>query len=595
MKTRLNLLISLLLAVGLILSACGAPAAAPATESNTTNAAADAVPADVPQELRVASPFFSGQAGGDMAELDPPRRGTWSFHSLLWAPLVWGDTAGNPNPEKSLARSWEISEDGTVYTFHLRPDAVYSDGTPITARDVVLDFGHYAMLMHPEARGYRDNFGTGRRLYFDIVGFMEFLDDNPYEEFGTGEEGAIPGIVALDDHTVEITLEQPAENFIRRLAAAFAVFKPEDLWAGADAEYDLLDYWTTKAAASGPYKISEAVPGESYTMVPNENYFGPKPTIEKITVLHVSDDVNTILTAFGNQELDMVNFAITGDFARQAYGDAILNPQLVEIPTWIVEQFWVTPNVPLDDVHVRRAFSMAIDKDTLIKILNAGAELPLHRRVNMHRNPGVPHCVEETAAVTALPFDPEAAKAELEQSEYYPDVLDMEIHMLSRRPDQLVQLEAVQKMLQDNLGLTNITIHTEEVADMMNPPFPLHLWLNNQQPWYADITDTLRNMAFFIRDEPWQPDEHRAFVDTAYIPELRTTVEESITETDPAVRCELIAKAGQIWNDEVFSLDFGIPVAYYLIAPWVQGELEWYQNAGQGKPLNIEDWSIGAR
>lgn len=252
MKTRLNLLISLLLAVGLILSACGAPAAAPATESNTTNAAADAVPADVPQELRVASPFFSGQAGGDMAELDPPRRGTWSFHSLLWAPLVWGDTAGNPNPEKSLARSWEISEDGTVYTFHLRPDAVYSDGTPITARDVVLDFGHYAMLMHPEARGYRDNFGTGRRLYFDIVGFMEFLDDNPYEEFGTGEEGAIPGIVALDDHTVEITLEQPAENFIRRLAAAFAVFKPEDLWAGADAEYDLLDYWTTKAAASGP-------------------------------------------------------------------------------------------------------------------------------------------------------------------------------------------------------------------------------------------------------------------------------------------------------------------------------------------------------
>ncbi len=98
-----------------------------------------------------------------MAELDPPRRGTWSFHSLLWAPLVWGDTASTPNPAKSLAESWDVSDDGTVYTFHLRPNAQYSDGTSITARDVALSFGHYAMLMHSEARGYRDN--TDHRAY----------------------------------------------------------------------------------------------------------------------------------------------------------------------------------------------------------------------------------------------------------------------------------------------------------------------------------------------------------------------------------------------------------------------------------------------
>ena len=54
------------------------------------------------QTLRVAAQFFSAQ-GGDLASLDPARRGTWSFHSLLWAPLVWTDTAGNPDPQKSIA------------------------------------------------------------------------------------------------------------------------------------------------------------------------------------------------------------------------------------------------------------------------------------------------------------------------------------------------------------------------------------------------------------------------------------------------------------------------------------------------------------
>ena len=47
-----------------------------------------------------------------------------------------------------------------------------------------------------------------------------------------------------------------------------------------------------------------------------------------------------------------------------------------------------------------------------------------------------------------------------------------------------------------------------------------------------------------------------------------------------------------MWNDTAFSLDYAIQMGYYLIAPWVQGDIHWYQNAGQGKPLNIEDWWI---
>ena len=690
------------------------------------------------QELRVAAAFFAGTGfggiggGGDMAELDPVRRGTWSFHSLLWTPLIAGDTEGNIIPEKSLAESYEVSEDGTVYTFHLRPDAKYSDGTPITAQHVVDVFGYVALMTHPEARGWRDNYGPGKRFFWDIVGFLDATQEEncPYQPFGVCE---VEGIKALDDHTVEITLTEPSESFIRRVQVSIGIFHPEDMLAGMEADYDMLDFWTAHARNSGPYKVNRFRSGEGYEMVPNEYYFGPKPKITKINVLAVSQDVNTILTAFANKELDMVPYSIPGSAVRQAMSDPNMSSTMVQIPTWIVNQFWVTPNPPLDDIHVRRAFSMALDREVLLNVLNAGADQPLHLPTNMHRSefvphceeetaavgplpfdpemakaeleqskywpdvldmeihlwsqnpiltafankeldmvpysiPGsavrqamsdpnmsstmvqiptwivnqfwvtpnpplddihvrrafsmaldrevllnvlnagadqplhlptnmhrsefVPHCEEETAAVGPLPFDPEMAKAELEQSKYWPDVLDMEIHLWSQNPGDLAQLEVLQTMLQENLGMNKVTIHTEVMSDPTNPPYPLHIWFNNQQPWYPDLTDTLGNMTKNMKDKPWEPDDKRQFNDVAYEPDLRDLIDQAKAENDPAKKCELVGQAGQKWNDTAFSLDFGVQMGYYLIQPWVQGDLQWYGNAGQGKPMNIEDWWV---
>ncbi|MCP4398856.1 MAG: ABC transporter substrate-binding protein [bacterium] len=550
------------------------------------------------QELKVAPAFFAGTGfggvagGGDMAMLDPVRRGTWSFHSLLWVPLIAGDTEGNVIPEKSLAESFEISDDGTVYTFNLRPDAVYSDGTPIVAQHVVDVLGYYAMMTHSKAIGYRSNFGPGKRFYWDVVGFMDAIKDEncPYEQFGSCE---IEGVNAVDDHTVTIALTAPSDSFLKRLQVGIAIFKPEDMFAGKGVEYGPLDFWTAHAAGSGPYKMGKFRAGEGYEMVINENYFGPKPQITKITVLAVSQDVNTILTAFANRELDMVPFSIPADGVRQAAVDPYLAETMVQIPTWIVEQFWMTPNAPLDDIHVRRAFTMAVDRDTLIEVLNAGSPVVLHERTNMHRSPAVPHCSDETAAVEPLPFDTKMALEELKKSKYWPDVLNMEINLYSRNQDDLTQMEIFQSMLQTNLGLKKVTVHTEQVADRMNPPFPVHFWYNTQQPWYADLIDTMGNMPLkHMHDKPWKPDDIRPFIGLSYEPELKELIARARDENDPEKRCELVGKAGQMWNDTAFSLDYAIQMGYYLIAPWVQGDIHWYRNAGQGKPLNIEDWWI---
>jgi ABC-type transport system substrate-binding protein len=540
-------------------------------------------------ELRVAPSYFAGNNNaGDLASLDPARRGNWSFHSLLWSQLVAITTDGTPIPERSVADSWEISDDGTVYTFNIRDNAMFSDGTPITAQAIVDGLGYLAMMNHGEARGVRDNFGSARRLLFDVVGMLEFTDQVEYNPFGTGP---VEGIKALDERTVEITLEAPSINFLARLGVAFAVFNPADMLAGADAEYGPSDFWTSSAVNSGPYKLVEAVPGESYVMEPNENYFGPMPQVERITCLAVSQDMNTVLIAFANEQVDLVSVPLNGSIARQAIGDPQLSQYLVEVPEWRVEQFWMTPNVPLDDVHVRRAISMAFDRESLINVLNSGVDLPLHRPVNMHRSPNVPHCIDETAEVTMLPFDPEAAKAELAMSKYGEDVVNMELHVLSQNPQDLVSLEVFKAMMEQNLGWTNVTLHTEQVPDMMNPPFPLHFWYNTQQPWYPDITDTLQNMVFLMRDEPWEDDDHRPFVTVGYEPELKDLVEAAIAENDSDARCALVQEAGQLWNDVALSLDFGIPVSYYLVSDKVN-DIEFYGNAGQGKPINVENVTV---
>jgi len=568
--------------------------AAPAKAAEPAKAPAAAAPAASSEKAEkqelVVFPSFMGNPF-DAAELDPARRGTWGFHSLLWAPLVFGDTAGNVIKEKSLAESWEISPDGKTYTFKLRKGAKYSDGSPITAKDFEVFFGYLAMMATKDAAGYRDNFGSAKRLLFDIVGLLDSTKDVPYNEFGASK---VPGVKAVDDATLQITLTAPAENFIKRLTVSVVAVSPKAFEEAQKTKYDLNDYWPAHTIYSGPYKVTEVKPGESYVMAPNENYFGPKPTITKITNRFVSADVNTVLTAFGNKEIDLWAATISADGVRQAQKDPYMGQALTEIATWFVAQLWTTPNEPLDDVHVRRALSMAINKEALVKLLNAGSNKELYRVVNTHRNPGVPHCEKETAAVKAYAYDVAKAKEELKQSKYGAAVTDMELHLYAPTPAELMIMEPVQKMLQENLGFKKVTIHNERVPDLNKPPFPIHLWYNTQQPWFPDLSDTIHNMAIYLRDKEWATGEARRYIDVPYLPKIKDLDAKSLVEQDPAKKCQIIQELLTNWNDDVFSLDFAMPVGYYLVAPWVK-DVEWYGNAGQGKPLNWEKMWIAKR
>jgi ABC-type transport system substrate-binding protein len=537
------------------------------------------------QEIRAIAPG----AWGDAASFDPTRWGNWGWNTQLWAPLLAGDSEGNVVPEKSLAEGFDVSDDGTVYTFYLREQAKFSDGTPIVAQELVDNLGYWAMMYHPKAMGYKGNYGNAKLFFHDVVGLLDAAKDAEYDEFGILP---VPGAEAVDDFTLRLTLKQPPNDFILRMTFSFNVFKTADMLAGKDAEYGLNEYWPataeTSCATSGPYKIAKFVPGDRVELVPNEYYFGPKFNLSKITLYNISD-ANTQLAAFANRELDVIGQGLQGDALRQALADSYLNSCLARGSANQIHQFWVTATPPLDDVHARRAFSMAIDRDTLLKIKNAGAPIELYMPVKMHVSPELPSCQEEAAQVEMLPFDPAQAKEELQKSEYWPDVVDMEINIATfANAANLPECEAVQAMLTENLGMNNVVVRQEQLPDLTNPPFPLHLWRNAQSPWYPSLAVLLLNMAALSPDEPWDTSQNRSFVDPPYVPELEEKVNEAMLAQTMAEKCKLCAEAGQIWNDQVFSLDIWTPSVYVLIAPWVK-ELEFKADASRGEPFGLEN------
>jgi ABC-type transport system substrate-binding protein len=496
--------------------------------------------------------------------LDPAIRGWYNELTLLWMPLVGGDENFNPN-SSGLAESWDISEDGIVYTFHLNPDAKFSDGSPITAEDAAWSLGYLIMMGHPDTYGQNGNYAWTRFYGDRILGANAYFNgEEPFERFAAAE---VEGINVIDDHTLEITLTQPYPAFLGMLVELSNIMHPESVMAGQDEEYAEEDWWTTEenAVFSGPFMLESLDPGERMVMVPNPHFHGPEPYLDRIEVIWGGDE-NTALALFQNGEVDVITRMLGADALREAFADTYLRESMHGFgDNTLIAQFWITPYPPMDDVHVRRAVSMAIDREALINVLNAGEEI--WQGTTGHFIPTLPPCIDAKQATEPLPFDPEAAREELMLSSYGEDVLDMELNIAQSIGGEPVLNQTVQRMLQENLGLTNVQIRTETVTDWVNPPFATHMWFNNQGEGHPDPRFTVGNMIVTIPTEP--PEPPMPVVTGSYIPELTTLYDELLAAETMDEACSVMEDIYDTWNQEVMSLDFGqVPFAY-LVQPWV--------------------------
>ena len=274
----------------------------------------------------------------------------------LYEGLTIYDAKGEIVP--GAAESWTISDDGTVYTFKIRENAKWSDGSPVTAEDFVYSIqrvqnpetaAKYANILYPIKNAEKANKGEAK-----------------LEEIGAK---------AVDAKTLEITLERATPFFLELLAhqTALPVSK-------ASVEKNGKDFVKPGVMVSnGAYKLEGHVPNDNLVVVKNENHWDAANTqIDKV-VFYPIDDQAASVRRFEAKEMDLVyNFSADQiDRLKESYGEQVRVSPSASTYYYVFD----TRQEPYSDVRVRQALSMAVDRDFLAEEIYSGAQLPTYSLV----------------------------------------------------------------------------------------------------------------------------------------------------------------------------------------------------------------------
>jgi peptide/nickel transport system substrate-binding protein len=344
-KRRSVMLLMILLTLALMLAACPAPAA-PTAGTTDTGAAPAAEPAE-PADDAMADTLIVAIAE-DTASYDPQRAYETLpsiVHKATYDTLITFPADSVEQVIPNLAESWEISEDGTVYTFTLDADAAFSDGSAVTADDVVFSFNRLA----------------------NVTGNPSFLADG------------IVSVEAPDAQTVVLTLAQPDPAILAKMVfGGFSVVNQEVVEAqgGSAAEdaatADAAEEWLNQnSAGSGPYVLESWEPGVETVLVRNENYWGEAPAIERVIFRNIPESATQKI------QLEAGDIDIAFDLSQDQVPSLESNPNVSIYQglsdTLIFLKGNQNPEVggPMSDPLVQAAVRYALDYEG-IRLLGGG-------------------------------------------------------------------------------------------------------------------------------------------------------------------------------------------------------------------------------
>lgn len=294
--------------------------------------------------------------GAEPETLDPATaEGVQSSHIQrdLFEGLVAEAEDGSLVP--GVAERWTVSDDGLVYTFHLRPAARWSNGEAVTAHD--FEFSLKRVVDPATGSEYSDNLAPIENAEAIIAGDMP---------------AAALGVRALDAHTLEIRLRGPTPYFLGLLAnsSAYAVHRPSLERYGAEFTRP------GKLVSNGAYRLAEWVPHSHIRLVRNPHYWdAARVRIDEVWYYPIEDQ-SAELKRYRAGELDFTYTLPAGQFAwlREHFPD-----ELVVAP-WL-GSFYLglnTTRPPFDDERVRRALALAVDRETLTARVMGTGELPAY-------------------------------------------------------------------------------------------------------------------------------------------------------------------------------------------------------------------------
>jgi oligopeptide transport system substrate-binding protein len=578
-----------------LLAACGPePTEPPPPEVEPTKApeveptAAPVAPTDVPPtpepvptEVPVEPAVLRVNLGTEPPTLDPALA-TDTTSVAVTENIFVGLTNVNAKTdevEPELAASWDVSADGTVYTFNLRDDVYwvnYDPATesferlrPVTAYDV--EYGIRRTVMPETASDYSYVLYILKGAY-DINTTEVPTDTYDIEELG---------VRALDDYTLEVELENAAA-FFPAIASMWVMYPvPKETIEEYGTE------WTEPGAivTNGAMALAEWTHDAHMTLIKNPHYFNADAVEIDVVDMVMIVEASTAFAMYENDELDTV--PVPSDEIDRVKADPVLSQELRIAPDACTYYYgFTTTKPPFDNVHVRRAFSHAVDREGLVINVTKGGQLPAHS----FAPGGIFGNVADDMTVGIF-SDTDAAKAELAEAGYpdcagFPAVTLM--HNTSEGHTRIAQ--AIQQMWKETLGC-DITIENQEWAVYLNtigPDTPLeempHVW---RLGWCADYADQ-NNWIHEVFNPIEGANRTRISVDDPqvgeFVQEFSDLTIAAGAEQDQDMRLEMYARAEQLFAYEIAAY---IPIYYYtsvsVTKPYLErdfpniGGTNWYQ------------------
>jgi len=438
-----------------------------------------------------------------------------------------------------VASKVTANKDASVWTFEIRKDSKWSDGSPCTARDFEWSFKR--QLDPATAAPYAS-------FLYDIKNGEAF---NKKQMTDAGQVG----VQAKGDWTLEVALEGPRGYFpvLAAYLAALPAHRPSVEKHG--------DRWTEAAniVCNGPFVLETWEHNKVMVLRKNRHFFGVKDvTLDRVVIPIIP--VASGALPYENNEIDMTSLQ-TGDLKR-LQSDPRTQKQVFRYPypgTWYLIPQVTKP--PFDNVKVRRAVGHAIDRENVVKVAQ-GFAVPAHSMIP----PGFPGALDDPKIRAIQKFDPKAAMAQLKGTPYeggrnWPKVtLSMRDEALGSRP----LAEAVQAVLLEHLNLkTDLEVLEPRV-------FRDRLWKNDLQfvwiRWFMDYPDP-HNEYFDTFYGKKTTGKRQAWVNDAFDREL----EAGRDTRDPKKRLEHYARAEEILQTDAGYVPVAWVVRYAAAKPHVRG------------------------
>ena len=477
--------------------------------------------------------------GSEPSSLDPHKVESDVENNIisdLFEGLVGVSPAGEIEPR--LAEKWE-NKDNTVWTFHLRPGVTWSDGTAITAQDIVWS---WQRLVSPLTAS----------PYASYPGNMHIVNG---AEIAQGQKAPETlGVKAVDDATLEVTLTQPNAAFLAMLAHPSLVPLDKVLIS----RYG--DKWTKPEhiVTSGPYKLSQWVVNERIVAERNPRYWDNAHTvINKVTYLPISFETADV-NRYKAGEIDIVYTVPINQFAqlKKTMGDQLdVSPQLA---TYYYE--FNTTRPPFNDPRVRRALNMALDKDIIAeKVLGQG-----QRPAWLISQPDIGGVKLHNPEYASWPREKRIAEAKKLLSEAgYNETHPLVFNLLYNTSESHQRIAiAASSMWKKNLGV-EAKLQNQEWKTMLDA-MHTHNFDAVRYAWIADYDDA----ATFLNNFRTGDSENTSqYSNPAYDEALRNAAKAS----DSTARGKFYQQAEDLLGQDVPAIPVYHYVRTHLVKPWVGG------------------------